>query len=138
MLSRPLQRLGRDWIARWNLAQRVFQNGQTYKCVKWTEYSSWVWCSRLNPQDFPISWARKPHSCIQNCSIHLCPANMKSEDDEPTPKRRRRSEDQDFSCSPNEQLSTSSPSETSLLHNELQYEEENLPKPKGNVIFLLS
>lgn len=138
MLSRPLQRLGRDWIAHWNLAQRVFQNGQTYKCMKWTEYCSWVWCSHLNPQDFQVSWNRKPHSRIQNCSIHLCPANMKSEGEEPTPKRRRCSEDQDISGSPNEQLSTSFPNETSLFHNEPQREEEGLPKPRGNVIFLLN
>ncbi|XP_077195027.1 protein angel homolog 2 isoform X1 [Paroedura picta] len=131
MLSRPLQRLGRDWIAHWNLAQRVYQNGQTYKCVKWTEYCSWVWCSHLNPQDFLVSWNRKPSNHIRNCPIHLCPAKMKSEGDEPTPKRRRCSEDRDISCSPNEALVTSFPNEASLFHNEPQHEEESLPKPKG-------
>nr|XP_056708684.1 protein angel homolog 2 [Euleptes europaea]XP_056708686.1 protein angel homolog 2 [Euleptes europaea] len=137
MLSHSIQRLGRDWVARWNLAQRLFQNGQTYKCTKGTEYCSWVWYSHLNPQDCPVSWKHplfrngQLHNQIQNCSIHLCPANMKSEGDEPTSKRRRFSDDRDISCSPNEQLSTSFPSETLLLHNEPQQEEEGLPKPRG-------
>ncbi|XP_054844765.1 protein angel homolog 2 isoform X2 [Eublepharis macularius] len=136
MLSRPLQRLGRDWAAHWNLAQRLFQNGQTYKCWKWTEYCSWAWCSHLNSQESLVSWKlslfwnRQPHNHIQKCSIHLSPANMKSEGDEPTSKRRRYSEDRDISCSPDEQLSTTFPNETSLLSNEPQHEEESLPKPR--------
>ncbi|XP_053165741.1 protein angel homolog 2 isoform X2 [Hemicordylus capensis] len=138
MLSRHLQRLGRDWVAHWNLTQRRLQDGHAYKCMKWTEYCSWASYPHLSTQGCLGNW-RLPLFCnwqlpdlVQNRSIHLCTPKMKSEGDEPSLKRRRHSGDQDISCSsPIEKFSTSFPSEISPSPTQTQHEEGSTPEPRG-------
>ncbi|KAJ6666894.1 hypothetical protein lerEdw1_018896 [Lerista edwardsae] len=132
MLSRHIQRLGRDWVTHWDLADRLFRNGQASKPMTWAEYCCWTRYSHLNSQDHPGS--RKPpfgiwqlSKLVQNCCIHLGTPNMKSEGDEPSLKRRRHSGD----WSINENLSTTSPHEISPSPTETQHEKGSAPKPKG-------
>ncbi|XP_066467812.1 protein angel homolog 2 isoform X2 [Tiliqua scincoides] len=139
MLSRHIQRLGRDWVARWDLAERLFRDGQACKHMTWAEYCCWTRYSHLNSQDCPGS-RKSPlfrnwqlSKLVQNCSIHRSVPNMKSEGDEPSLKRRRHSGDWDVGCSPDEKLSTS-PNEISPPPTETQHEKESTPKPKGGVI----
>ncbi|KAJ7341091.1 hypothetical protein JRQ81_004813 [Phrynocephalus forsythii] len=143
MLSRHVQRLGRDWIFRWNFTQRLLCNGYTFQCMKKTEYCSWLFCPRLNPRGCPVSWRGYPElllplpwnwqrpNIVQNCSVHLCAAKMKSEDDEPSLKRRRYSSDQDISCSPKDTPDTSSSEE--LAPSPSQDKEKKTRKQKGAI-----
>uniref|UniRef100_A0ABM5FLG2 Protein angel homolog 2 n=1 Tax=Pogona vitticeps TaxID=103695 RepID=A0ABM5FLG2_9SAUR len=141
MLSRHVQRLGRDQIFCGNLTQRLLWNRHAFQCMKKTEYCSWIFYPHLNPLDCPVNWSGCPKlllplfwnwqlpSLVQNCSIHLCTAKMKSEDDEPSLKRTRHSSDQDICCSPKDTPRTSPSDETPPSPS--QDKEKNTQKPKG-------
>nr|XP_020650309.1 protein angel homolog 2 [Pogona vitticeps] len=141
MLSRHVQRLGRDQIFRWNLTQRLLWNRHAFQCMKKTEYCSWIFYPHLNPLDCPVNWSGCPKlllplfwnwqlpSLVQNCSIHLCTVKMKSEDDEPSLKRTRHSSDQDICCSPKDTPCTSPSDETPPSPS--QDKEKNTQQPKG-------
>lgn len=134
MLSRHIQRLGRVWVARWDLAERLFQNGQSYKHMTWAEYCCWTHYSRFNSQDcpgscrHPLFWNWQLSKLLQNCSIHRCTPTMKSEGDEPSLKRRRHSEDPDGKLS-------ISPNQISPPPSETQHERGSTPPTKGNTAF---
>uniref|UniRef100_A0A8D2IHT0 Angel homolog 2 n=1 Tax=Varanus komodoensis TaxID=61221 RepID=A0A8D2IHT0_VARKO len=137
MLSRHVQRLGKDWVSHWNLASR-FQSGQAFWCMKYVKYYPWMCSPHLNPSDYlvcwrlPLFWNWQLPNLVQNRSFHLCTAKMKSEEDEPPLKRRRHSGNLDFNCSPTEKQSSSSSNET-LSPPPTKCEEEGSPKPRGSI-----
>ncbi|XP_034967190.1 protein angel homolog 2 isoform X2 [Zootoca vivipara] len=139
MLSHRVQRLGRDWVCQWNVAQRLFRDGQAFQHMKRIASCFGACYSPLNPWDcpgscrLPLLWSTQLPSLVQNSSIHLCPATMKAEGDEPCVKRRRHSGDQDICHSPNEKLCTSPSDETSWSPPQPQCKEGSTPKPRGVV-----
>ncbi|XP_008124042.2 protein angel homolog 2 isoform X3 [Anolis carolinensis] len=136
MLSRHVQRLGRERNFHWNLAQSLLQNGQPLQCIKRTRHDSWAFYLYTNSQDsfgwrLPLCWNWQLPTFVQNCSIHLCAAKMKSEEDEPSLKRKKSSGDEDITCSPGELLNTSS---SNKAPSSPQHKEESRKKSRAGLL----
>ncbi|XP_062981455.1 protein angel homolog 2 [Elgaria multicarinata webbii] len=136
MLSRHVQRLGKDWVFHWNLSPR-FQNGHIFWRMKCVEYYYLACSPHSNPRDclvrwrFPLFWNWQLPNLVQSRSFHLCTAKMKSEEDEPSLKRRRHSGNLDISGSPTEKWSSSSSDEKPSSPPQTKRKEEHTLKPKG-------
>lgn len=152
MLPRHMQRLGRDWVAHWDIPQRFCWNSHITNCTRWTGHYSWA--PYISTGDFTVNW-RTPHffgpgrppyflgrwrspqywnwqpdNFTQNSFFHLSNPNMKSEGDEPSSKRRRLSGQND-DYSPNEEISSSNQDEASCLLTPPRNEEEKTANTRG-------
>ncbi|XP_014430757.3 protein angel homolog 2 isoform X2 [Pelodiscus sinensis] len=58
MLPRHMQRLGRDWVAHWDVPQRFCWNSHLSSCIRWDGHHSWA--PYLSTGDFTVNW-RPPH-----------------------------------------------------------------------------
>uniref|UniRef100_A0A8D0HPK3 Angel homolog 2 n=1 Tax=Sphenodon punctatus TaxID=8508 RepID=A0A8D0HPK3_SPHPU len=85
-------------------------------------------CGPWRPPQFCGPW--RPNNFTHNSSVHLCAANMKSQGEEPSSKRRRLSGD---TCSANEEMFTSSQNEAFPLSTQPPKENENTSNPRGMI-----
>ncbi|NWV01598.1 ANGE2 protein, partial [Upupa epops] len=144
MLSRHMQRLGRDCIAHWNGSQMVILNSPVSSCMRWAGHYPWASFPLPVPVDFSSNWRLPPFfgpwkqfqnsnrqldNLMQSSCFHLPNPIMKSEGEEPLMKKRRFSGQCD-TLTPEEERSFSDQKEASCLSLAQDEEKHNSKKDR--------